>query len=475
MIYVYLFYGLAFIALGLVMALQARSHVQVLLIDSLWILAVFGFLHGAHEWVAMAVMLQGNTLGDITLASVQSGNLLLNGISFAFLMQFGIELAVRPKRWPVWSRWIPASLVLAVVLIAVTLPLGAVGTPGWVSATDALFRYVLGFPGSLVAAYSLIMVGSEARKLATARLEVHLLGSAVAFAAYSVFSGLIVPPAPFFPAYLVNTETFVALTRVPVEVLRGICAAVIGGFLAEAFVVETGRTRLEFERLREEFIAVIAHDLRSPITTVGLSADFLERLMSADHVTESERAVLSSIRSSARSLNRMVEDLLDASRIEARRLTLAKESVNLGELIYDVVGRATGLLQGHQVKVTMPETVPPIEADPARVDQILVNLLSNAAKYSFADAEILVETEVRSSEVMISVTNYGPGMTPDEIPRLFTRFYRTREAGEARIPGLGLGLYIAKGLVEAHGGRIWAESEAGKRATFHFTLPYANE
>jgi len=104
---------------------------------------------------------------------------------------------------------------------------------------------------------------------------------------------------------------------------------VIGGFLAEAFVVETWRTRLELERLREEFIAVVAHDLRSPITTINLSADSLERLMPADHVTESERAVLVSIRASARSLNRMVEDLLDASRIEAKRLTLAKETVDL--------------------------------------------------------------------------------------------------------------------------------------------------
>ncbi len=222
MIYVYLFYGLAFIALSLVMALQARSHVQVLLIDSLWILAVFGFLHGAHEWVAMAVMLQGNTMGNVALALVQSGNLVLNAISFAFLMQFGIELAVQLKQWPAWPRWIPASLGLVIIAIAVALPLGVLGTPGWVASTDSLFRYTLGFPGSVIAAYSLIMVSREARKAAAGHLGTYLMGSAVAFAAYSLFSGLIVPPAPFFPAYLVNTETFVTLTRVPVEALRAI-------------------------------------------------------------------------------------------------------------------------------------------------------------------------------------------------------------------------------------------------------------
>jgi len=125
--------------------------------------------------------------------------------------------------------------------------------------------------------------------------------------------------------------------------------------------------------------------------------------------------------------------------------------------------------------VVVPETVPPVEADRGRFEQILVNLLRNAAKYSFADAEVLVETQVTPTEVVISVTNYGPGMTPDEIPRLFTRFYRTREAEGSGIPGLGLGPYIAKGLVEAHGGHIWAESEADKRTTFHFTLPRAME
>lgn len=470
MIYVYLFYGLAFIALGLVMALQARSHVRVLMVDSLWMLAAFGFLHGTHEWLAMAIMLEGDVLEGEALALAQSGNVVLNAISFAFLMQFGIQLASLLNQWPAWCRWIPTSLVLVVMLTAIAPPVGAFGTPEWPAAADTLFRYALGFPAPLLAAYCLVMVSKEARKVGAGRLEACLVGSAATFAVYSLFSGLIVPKAPFFPASMVNTETFLVFTNIPVEVFRGICAVLVGGFLAEAFVVETERRRSDFERLREEFIAVIAHDLRSPITTINLSVGLLDRVPSGGPIAERERAMIANIRASARSLNRMVDDLVDASRIEAKRLTLKKEKVDLRRLVYDVIERAAGLTQGHNVKVNIPEATPAIEADPGRVEQILANLLSNAAKYSYPDSDIVVEAAAMPLEMVISVTNYGPGIAPEEISRLFTRFYRTREAVGARA-GLGLGLYIAKGLVEVHGGRVWAESEIGKHTTFYFTLP----
>jgi signal transduction histidine kinase len=123
------------------------------------------------------------------------------------------------------------------------------------------------------------------------------------------------------------------------------------------------------------------------------------------------------------------------------------------------------------VRVELRGEVPPLEADPARLEQVLVNLLSNAAKYSFPETEILVEVEPREREVMVSVTNLGQGIPPEEQEAIFTRFRRARAATEAGVPGLGLGLYITKGLVEAHGGRIWVESEVGKSTTFRFTLP----
>jgi signal transduction histidine kinase len=180
-----------------------------------------------------------------------------------------------------------------------------------------------------------------------------------------------------------------------------------------------------------------------------------------------------SILTGAKRMERMVSDLLDASRIEARRLTLAKEPVDLPGLVREVVERAIETTRGHRVVVEIRRDIATIQADPARLEQILGNLLSNAAKYSYPDTEILVEAEPLPEKVMVSVTNQGGGIAPEDSEALFSRFSRTRAAVEGKVPGLGLGLYITKGLVEAHRGEIWVESEKGKTTTFRFTLPVA--
>lgn len=148
--------------------------------------------------------------------------------------------------------------------------------------------------------------------------------------------------------------------------------------------------------------------------------------------------------------------------------------MDLRRLVYDVADRARELAKGHQIKVTAPDSVPPVEADPNQIERLLSNLLSNAAKYSFSGMDILIEVEPRPAEVVVSITNYGPGISAEEQRRLFTRFYRTGSAEAAGAPGLGLGLYVAKGIVEAHSGRIWVESEVNRYATFRFTLPRAS-
>jgi signal transduction histidine kinase len=109
--------------------------------------------------------------------------------------------------------------------------------------------------------------------------------------------------------------------------------------------------------------------------------------------------------------------------------------------------------------------------DPVRFDQILGNLMGNAVKHGAKNGEIRVHVEQRGGEVEISVTNQGRGIEPDELSRIFTRFARSKSTHKSEVPGLGLGLYIAKGLVEAHGGHMWVDSVPNKTTTFHFTLP----
>ena len=225
------------------------------------------------------------------------------------------------------------------------------------------------------------------------------------------------------------------------------------------------------ERMREEWTSLVAHDLRQPVTVISGYAHLLQN--QAPSFPESAQSNIRHIVTSARLLNRMIGDLLDVSRIESRRLTLAREQLDVSTLVRDVVTRSAEITQGHPVCVEVRGPIPPVEADPARVEQVLGNLLSNAVKYGEASTDVVIDVQRLAAEVEISITNTGPGIPPEQLKKLFTRFYRTPEAQASRVAGLGVGLYICKGLVEAHGGRIWAESIPGQTTTFHFTLPIA--
>jgi signal transduction histidine kinase len=241
--------------------------------------------------------------------------------------------------------------------------------------------------------------------------------------------------------------------------------AVLWGEQRRAIARQTLTANVE----REEWISMIAHDLRQPVTVITAYADRLRSLL-AQHGGPGELGSVEHIVASAGVLKQMIADLLDVSRIEARHLTLRRQPSNLPALVRAVVERSAPSLQAHRLRIIERGIIPLVEVDPIRVEQVLSNLLSNAAKYSDPDTEILVVMERHDGYVEVSVVNRGEGIPADELPRIFTRFYRTPHARAGTAPGIGLGLTISKGLVEAHGGRIWAESVPGQTTTFHFTL-----
>ncbi|MCL5946612.1 MAG: ATP-binding protein, partial [Chloroflexi bacterium] len=421
-IYVFLPYSLAFLALGLVMAMTARSPVPVLPRAALWLLAGFGFTHGLHEWVELATIIQQRTVGDGTIAPLQLSDDLLTAISYVLVMQAGLEVLIRLKRWPEWSRVIPGGLFLAwaISLVVLLEQTGFSAGAEWVGTGDASARNFIGLFGSLIAAYAILVAARAPREIDTRRIGAYLTGAAVGFVFYAIFTAVGAAPASFPPASWVNEESFLAATGIPPEALRALFALAIAGFLAEACVVEAAWLQADMERLREEFVSMVAHDLRTPITTIGITAEMLERLPSAGHTTEREFMMLGSIKRSTRNLSRMVEDLMDASRIEAQRLTLRKEHIDLRRLICELVDRSEEITKAHPVRVALPDTLPPVEGDPGRIEQVLVNLLSNAEKYSYPGTDIEVMVETKPSEEVISVKNYGPGIAPGERPLIFT-------------------------------------------------------
>lgn len=231
----------------------------------------------------------------------------------------------------------------------------------------------------------------------------------------------------------------------------------------------TELTRLQ--QLRQEWMSVVAHDLRQPIGVIKMAIDLLPDLHEGGSPSKSETEVMRRIRGASIDLARMVDDLLDVSRIEAHRLTLDRTWVDPRAIVDDTVARLSFLATGVRMRVESTGPVPRVYADAGRIGQVLGNLLSNAIKYGDHASDIVITLSTRGDDVTVAVTNKGKGIAPEQLSKLFQRFTRAGETRGSSVPGLGLGLYIAKGLVDAHGGRIWGESIPGETTRFSFTLP----
>jgi signal transduction histidine kinase len=465
MFYLYLIYGAAFFSTGVLLGFQARLAPSVVPSRALGWLSGAMVVHGLSEWLTMGVVV----LNGRDAALLVPGALVLRSVSFALLAEFAIVILWPRERWP---QAIP-GLILAGWLGAIAVIATAADLDESVQTLDAVSRYVLGIPGALLTARALWV-------LRPGRRPGDIVGryfqyASAAFVVYAVVAGVVVAPAAFFPASYINSSAFVAVTHVPIEVFRMACAVGIAFALSGAIVIEVAREHHELELRREEFIFVVAHDLRSPLETIHLSTDLLEAQLGELEAKRRQRVfeLLQHIRIAALALERMIRDLLDASRIETGMLSLETSDVDVRSLVGGIIDRTSKATAGHTVKLVLPEILPEIHADAIRVEQVLVNLLSNAAKYSAPDTEIVVEAVERPDAIEIAVTNRGSGLSAEDAAKVFSRFYRSkRHVG--RVEGLGLGLYIAKGIVNSHGGRMWVESEPGRYASFRFTLPRAD-
>ncbi len=228
---------------------------------------------------------------------------------------------------------------------------------------------------------------------------------------------------------------------------------------------------VELQRQREDILRAVSHDLRNPLASVLGQAQLCERRL-AKAGLERERESAEAVITAAQRMNTMIQDLVDSARSETGQLALDRRPVDLRAFALDLKQQLRASMDTARVEVQMPDDLPPVWADPARLERILTNLWSNALKYSAPGTPVTVSAHQEDGVVITSVADRGRGIPPEDLPRLFQRYFRTEAAAEAR-QGLGLGLYISRTLVEAHGGRIWVESVVGKGSTFSFSLPLA--
>lgn len=232
---------------------------------------------------------------------------------------------------------------------------------------------------------------------------------------------------------------------------------------------QQAQLRVEREQLRNSLLSSVSHDLRTPLAVITGTAS---TLLSSRLDVATQRELTESIVTEAERLNRLVRNLLDMTRLEAGAVEVNKEWQSLEEAVGAALERVEHMLAHERVSTRLPVDLPLVPFDSILLQQVLVNLLENAAKYTPAATMIEVSAARAGGDVEVVVADRGPGLPPGEERKIFEKFYR---AEKGRGGGVGLGLTICKGIITAHGGQIWAENRSGGGCAFHFTLPIRGE
>lgn len=230
---------------------------------------------------------------------------------------------------------------------------------------------------------------------------------------------------------------------------------------------QQAHVRVETERMRNAILSSVSHDLRTPLATItGAASSLVEEQGELDPAAR--RELSRSIYREADRLDRLLKNLLDMMRIEAGAVHLNKEWHPVDEVVGSALGRLEGRLRDHTINPRFPPDLPLVLVDGVLLEQVVINLVENAAKYAPPRSAIDLSASASDREVIVEVADRGPGIPSGEEARIFDKFYRGKFAREG---GVGLGLTICRGVVEAHGGRIWAENRRGGGAVFRFTIP----
>jgi PAS domain S-box-containing protein len=275
---------------------------------------------------------------------------------------------------------------------------------------------------------------------------------------------------------IARDRTLGALTLVSSESGRryGPADLELAGEVARRAALSVDNARLygqsqQATRAREEVLAVVSHDLVNPLSTILLTATSMMQT-AADRLTDAERDQLEWIARSSEQMNHLIQDLLEVARAESGHLSLDRRSIAADELTQEAYSNFLLPAQQHRVRLECEGSGEGVHvlADRKRVLQVFANLLGNAIKFTPPEGRVLIHSRVNPGAVTFTITDSGAGIEPVDLAHIFDRFWQAKRSSSG---GAGLGLAIARGIVEAHGGRIWADSAVGEGSAFHFTLP----
>jgi signal transduction histidine kinase len=388
-----------------------------------------------------------------------------------------VFLALTPAWRTLSYRYLTASIVLLLIADEVYgLAPGNYANASWLDA-GWLLSYVLWGVAALHPSMRALSKPSRGRgpRLSTSRLVV--LGAALAAA-----------PAVLVIQRATGSDVDAVAVAVGAAALSGLVLWRLAGLIraldrlrgaervarteaenAHRLLAEQNEQLREADRLKDEFVALISHDLRTPLTSI---LGYLELTLEDEELTGTQRGYLEVVDRNAQRLLRLVSDLLFVARLEAGQLELHQSELDLAAVVRQSVAEAEPRAAAGGIKLTCEtEPVPHVNADKGRIFQLLDNLVSNAIKFTPDGGSVRVSVTAANGGVLLEVADTGMGIPSDEQRRLFERFFRSSTASERQIQGTGLGLYIARAIVEAHGGDISFESEPGRGTAFRIEMP----
>ncbi len=272
---------------------------------------------------------------------------------------------------------------------------------------------------------------------------------------------------PYFQVF----DSISSVTRVLVYLFVGfLIASLVESLKASFLSLRDQKNFIDLEkRARENVLAVVSHDLRSPVASIIMNADLIQRSLTSGKAISSLPKLIGNMRNSASRMNRLIEDLLDAVKVEAGQFRIEKKNHNLGEVVSASIEESLPLALNKNITLTSNISHDiSIDCDNLRLIQVMNNIIGNAVKFSPNDSEIIISTEKAANSVSIKVKDFGPGISPDDQDHLFDRYWQAKSTA---FRGTGLGLFITKKIVELHRGKISVFSKLGEGSTFEILLP----
>ncbi|MEW6410040.1 MAG: ATP-binding protein [Nitrospirota bacterium] len=456
----YFVYGLAFLFLGVAIVVKDKKASELRLASCLWLLAGFGFSHGAHEWLELYLLLQEKYISVQEIFFVNLVIVFVVVLSFLFLLQFGLALirSIDNNRMK-WLKVIPAILFLFWVIYLWNN--GFSIDIQFFEKADSMARNTFGLLGGVVTAYGLVTYSREVKNLDLS-VSKNLFYAGITFVFYGFFAGIVPSRSmlPFLPF--------------PVEVLRGISAVLLTCFIIKAlniFDIEKKR-RLEqqLKRLAKseklaslgQLAAGIAHEINNPLTNVSLNIQTLrERLK--DAITDKDiLQKLEAIEKNVDKASIIVKELLQSSH--------QRESEFIPLNINNIINSTLTLLRYKLNSVTIHQNltdVPDIIGDTGKLQQVFINILNNALEAMPDGGDIYISTSCDNNDVKIEISDTGSGISDEHLTRVFDPFFTTKGVGA----GTGLGLSICYGIINQHDGTIEISSSVGRGTTVIIKLP----